>query len=633
MATVVKDFKIKSGLIVEGASASVNGFSVLTKATADQNYIIGLIGGSATAAATPDTVVLRDANGDFAAKEIAVASLVLNGDDLSTTLTGIDSDAQGYATAAQSAAESFATSADTVLYGTVTGDIATAKSEAISDAAADATTKANAALTSAQSYADQAELDAIASSKTYTDGRETAITTAYQSYADQAEADAISSSNTYTDGRETAITTAYQSYANQAELDAVSTANAYTDGEISNIGQLSNDYVDLLVGDATVDGTPGNTVTDRIDTAVAALVDGAPELLDTLNELAAAIADDENFATTMASDIATGVTTAKAYTDTREGLITTAYQTYADTAESDAVSAAALDATTKANAALASAQSYADTAEADAISTSNTYTDGRETAITTAYQLYADQAETDAKSYADGLAANYDAAGDADQALVDAKAYTDTEISTVTGLVDNLTTDDVAEGTSLYFTDTRAKVSASSLLTGATLANITITGDENGLTITAENGVADSDTDDLSEGTGNLYFTDERAVTALEAVVPNFTEVDINSVVSHVAGTVEVPVAGIANAYVFDSATYTSAEFLVKVAAGVHTEVSKVLVTVDTSGNIALTEYGIIGTNGTLGAVTAALNGTDIELQVTTVNNNSTVTVAGTLLV
>ena len=48
----------------------------------------------------------------------------------------------------------------------------------------------SATLSSAQSYADTAEADAITSANAYTDGRETAITTAYQAYADQAEADA-----------------------------------------------------------------------------------------------------------------------------------------------------------------------------------------------------------------------------------------------------------------------------------------------------------------------------------------------------------------------------------------------------------------------------------------------------------
>ena len=59
------------------------------------------------------------------------------------------------------------------------------------------------------------------------------------------------------------------------------------------------------------------------------------------------------------------------------------------------------------------------------------------------------------------------------------------------------------------------KAFAASLLTGATKTNITISGDKNGLTISAENGVADSDTDDLAEGTTNKYFTAERAQDAV----------------------------------------------------------------------------------------------------------------------
>jgi hypothetical protein len=65
--------------------------------------------------------------------------------------------------------------------------------------------------------------------------------------------------------------------------------------------------VDSLIGDATVDGTTGNTVTDRIATAVSDLVDGAPALLDTLNELAAAINDDASFSTTITTSIGTKV--------------------------------------------------------------------------------------------------------------------------------------------------------------------------------------------------------------------------------------------------------------------------------------------------------------------------------------
>lgn len=83
--------------------------------------------------------------------------------------------------------------------------------------------------------------------------------------------------------------------------------------------------------------------------------------------------------------------------------------------------------------------------------------------------------------------------------------------SLITAAIDALTTDDIEEGsTNLYYTESRAKTDAAELLTGATLTNITITGNGSGLTITAENGVADSDTDDLAEGTTNLYYTDAR---------------------------------------------------------------------------------------------------------------------------
>lgn len=69
-------------------------------------------------------------------------------------------------------------------------------------------------------------------------------------------------------------------------------------------------------GDITVTGQPGYTDTDvgnylssnGYDTAtniVASITDSAPETLDTLNELAAALGDDPNFATTTANNIAT----------------------------------------------------------------------------------------------------------------------------------------------------------------------------------------------------------------------------------------------------------------------------------------------------------------------------------------
>jgi hypothetical protein len=540
MATVNKDFKIKSGLVVEGLQGTINGEVILTENAGDQ-YILDLIGG--------ETLV----------KSVSNQFDVSAGGELSLDRTVVDAyyDEAGSADAAEAAANSY-------------------------------TDGREAAITTAyEAYADQAEVDA----KAYTDTRETAITTAYEAYADTAEQDAkdyaddlindasnlstevwsayktateISVAQTaaeaYTDTRETAITTAYEAYADQAEVDA----KAYTDTEI------------------------------------AALVDSAPALLDTLNELAAAIGDNPNYATDLATSVGTKVSKAG---DTMTGALTlsgaptsnlhAATKAYVDSAESNAISTASSDATSKANAAQAAAEA---TASSDATSKAN-----------------AAQAAAEATASAD-------ATSKANAAQAAAIAHADA-----------LTTDDVAEGTTQYFTDARAKSSAASLLTGASLTNITITGTGAGLTITAENGVADSTTTDLAEGT-NLYFTDARARTAVDGTNRSFTSVELNSVAKQVAATLSAPTAGIQVAHAFAKADYRSAEYLVKVAYGAHTEISKVLLTLDSSDNIAITEYGIVGTNGSASSVSAGISGANVQLQVTTANNDSTVTVMGTLL-
>ncbi len=208
---------------------------------------------------------------------------------------------------------------------------------------------------------------------------------------------------------------------------------------------------------------------------------------------------------------------------------------------------------------------------------------------------------------------------------------------TITGEngVANSTTDDLSEGASnLYFTDERAQDAIATAIAGGTQTNISVTYDDvaNTFSFVAENGVADSTTTDLAEGT-NLYFTDARAVAALEAVVPNFEAIEIDSVAKQVAATLSAPTAGIQSAFAWVATEYRSAEFLVKVAYGTHTEISKVVLTLDTSDNIAITEYGIVGTNGSASSISASVSNGNVSLDVTTTNNNSTVTVVGTLLV
>ena len=141
------------------------------------------------------------------------------------------------------------------------------------------------------------------------------------------------------------------------------------------------------------------------------------------------------------------------------------------------------------------------------------------------------------------------------------------------------------------------------------------------------------DTDDIEEGTTNKYFTDTRAVDALEAVVPNFTAVEVNSLAKQVAATSSslgsVPVT----AFSFAKADYRTAKFIVKIDNGTENEVTEVLLTLDSSDNIAITEYAIVGTNGSRGTITADLDllGAMVRLRVDPVND-STINVVGTLL-
>jgi len=370
-----------------------------------------------------------------------------------------------------------------------------------------------------EAYADSAEADA----KIYTDNREIAITSAYQTYADTAEVDA----KAYTDTRETAITTAYESYADQAESDAEATAESKD--AVRATAAIA--YADQVEVDA-------KAYTDTRETAITTAY--------------------ESYADTSEAN-------ARSYTDTRETAITTAYQSYADSAEADAETYAdgivSTEATARADADTA-LDGRLDTLEgADTVTGSvakaekdaKAYTDTRETAITTAYQSYADQAETDARAYTDTREtaittayesyadqAEVDAKAYADTAEADARAYTDTRETAITTAYTSAisaavagkdalselsgSTDDVAEGsTNLYYTDTRAD---------ARVANAT------GVNLNISN----QDTDELSEGSANLYFTDARAVAAVEASLTHFhsSEVEVTAAVATANATATV---------------------------------------------------------------------------------------------
>jgi len=199
-----------------------------------------------------------------------------------------------------------------------------------------------------------------------------------------------------------------------------------------------------------------------------------------------------------------------------------------------------------------------------------------------------------------------------------------------------LDTDDISEGaTNHYFTDGRAKDAAADLLTNATLSNITITGTGTGLTITAENGVADSDTDDLTEGSTNLYFTDARARTAVDGTTRSFTAININDYRKEEATQQYVASASTVTAHTFTG--NRSVKYLIRtvgdVSGTLHSQITELLATVDGASNVAVTEYGTIhSSENPLSSATVDFAGGEFRLRVTTAIAGAEVVAAATIM-
>ena len=518
MATVNKDFRIKAGLVVEGANATVDGEDIITTGSTTDDLTEGTtnlyftnqraldavggdissavstaiddldtddieegeanlyftdqraidaVGGTGTGANDPLTLVKRDANGAFAAGTIST--------------TGVNIQDAGSIFEDSSLIIQSNTSYPILIQGNQDVTIESVNGDIILDA--DGTV-----------YKGSTNSD----NEVLTQGR-------LGQHIGDVTVDG-STGNTITDR----ITT--------AAAGALTDAQSYADGLASNYD---------AAGAAATAESNANSYTD---TAVSNLVNGAPELLDTLNELAAAINDDASFASTIATQIGEKQNTLTAGTniDITSDIISVTGLSSTDISD---FSTAALSATASA----------------------------------------------------------YDIAGAASSAETAANGYTDTAIS----------------GLSSVYEPIGAATSAIDSL----------------------------DTDDIEEGEENLYFTDERAIDAVSAadIYPN--AVIVNNVSKTVANTQSVSTASTVSGLTWAKADYKSAKLVVKAATATHSQVSEIMVTLDSSDNVAITEFGIVYTDTELATVTADVSGTDVRIRVTTLDASTSVTVVGTLLI
>jgi hypothetical protein len=96
----------------------------------------------------------------------------------------------------------------------------------------------------------------------------------------------------------------YKTSVSEADVTQHQSALSITESQISDLSHFSGSYTDLTnkptipTNNNELTNGAGYATTSYVDQEVAGIVDTAPEALNTLNELAAALGDDANFATT-----------------------------------------------------------------------------------------------------------------------------------------------------------------------------------------------------------------------------------------------------------------------------------------------------------------------------------------------
>ena len=692
MATVNKNFKVKNGLVVEGSTATVDGNQVLTETASDQ-YIIDLIGGETLITSVSNAFSVADGELSLNYSEIDPRYDAAN--SASQAQQAAEDYADGVAGQAQSAAEGYADTVSGQAYSNAQSYADGVAGQAQSAAESYADTVAGQAYSNAQSYADgvagQAQSAAESTASGYVSTHndlttgvhgvtgDVVGTTDTQDISNKRVIDTLYFSDGVTVSEEgeiavRAVSHDFDVQANLGDLHLKTVAtgadvqitsqdgdillnadgaayygSASAENEIATHGYVDNAISGLtwkqsvnLLYDAAIPVLSGSGATQLIvdghdvlgdaDSGYRLLLTGATspgiyvynstagswtltrsEDADTFGELIGAavyVMEGTQYGSTswvQGNHYLTDFTGQSWTQFSGQGSVTAGEGITVDGLE------VSIDRTTvddwydpagAAANAQSAAEGYADTVAGQAYSNAQSYADGVAGQAQSAAEGYADgvagQAYSNAQSYADGVAG---------QAYSNAQSYADGVAGQAQSAAEGYA-DGVAG---------QAYSNAQSYADG-------VAGQAYSNAQSYADGVAGQAQSNAESYAGSLVNDITNGTTP-------FTEINVNSFSTQTAiATSGLNDSLIHNLASTDGTVYRAAKAIVKFSDGTDTQISEIIATLDSSNNIAQTEYAMVTTNGILANPSFSYKGSSGALQLlVTVESGYTVSAAAAI--
>jgi hypothetical protein len=632
MATVTKDFRVKAGIVVEGSTATVNGHDILTEALVDAkgDLLVASAADAVTrlAVGTDNHVLTADSNATNgiawkapAAVGVFESSIVFEGataDDYETTLTVVDPTADRTITlpnatgtvVLKDTTDTLTNKSVSLTTNTITGTIAefnTALTDQDFATLAGTETFTNKTLTTPKinenvdllaTSTELNVLDGITATTTelnYVDGVTSAIQTQLNDKASSGDLTTHTGASTGVHG----VTGSVVGTSDAQTLTNKTLTSPAVDGNgVVFEGATANDFeTTLTVVDPTADHTitlPNATGTVALTADVLALAGGT---------MTGAIA--------MGTNKITGLGTPTDATDA-------ATKSYVDSAAQGIDWKASVRAATTTNVTLASDLENGDTLDGVTLATGNrilvkNQSTGSENGIYVVKASGAPDRSTDADTDAE-LTSNFavfveEGTANADQGYVLTNDGAITVGTTALTFTQFTGLGQITAGDGLSKTGNTLNVTAGTGISieGDAVTNtgvLSITGTTNQISATASTGAITLSTPQ------DIHST----------ATPTFSGVTVGSVTLADALMGSALATASASATTIDTwsaTTYSSAKYIVQMKKGTDIEVIEVLVTVDGSNNVYLTEYADVISNTELGTTNAVYNAGNVLLQVT----------------